>query len=223
MKKFDERERMAISAIKQYTSCKRRFALMSLNCDWGENYTIVKGDILHQRVNDPYFNEKRVGIYTSRSVPVFSKSLNLYGIADIVEFIQDEKGVKLKGKKGLWKINPIEYKNGKPEKSNADNYQLCAQALCLEEMFQTSIKSGDIFYGKIKRRVKVELTEDLIRRVKDQIYNMVMLLKDQKIPNKPKGQNCSLCSLIDVCLPKVFSDQKGFRDQVRDLSTVKQI
>ncbi|MBK5244066.1 MAG: CRISPR-associated protein Cas4 [Eubacteriaceae bacterium] len=214
MKKFEEYDRLPLSALKQFIYCKKRFALMYLECEWGENYKIVEGDLLHKSVNDPTFNEKRRDVYVSRSVPVFSSQLNLYGVADIVEFINNDEGIKLPGKKGLWKINPVEYKNGKPEKSNADNYQLCAQAMCLEEMFQTEIKSGDIFYGKIKRRVTVDLTNELKESVKGHISNMSEILMTQVIPIKSEDQNCHLCSLIDVCIPTVFGKQKKFKDQI---------
>lgn len=214
MKKFEEDERFPISSLKQFMYCKRRFALMYINCDWGENYKIAEGDLLHKRVDDPYFNEKRGDIHISRSVPIFSESLHLYGVADIIEFIKDENGIELPNKKDRWRINLVEYKNGKPEKSNADNFQLCAQALCLEEMFQTSIESGDIFYGKIKRRVKVELTDCLKAQVRMQVENMKRFLATQKIPIKDDAQNCSLCSLVDVCIPSAFGKQKKVRDQI---------
>ena len=205
MKKSDEYDRMPISSLKQYIYCKRRFALMYINCEWGSNYKIVEGDILHSRVNDPYYNEKRGDVYISRSVPVYSEKLNLYGVADIVEFIRDDDGIKLPGKKGTWRINPIEYKNGKPEKTNSDNYQLCAQALCLEEMFNIEINKGDIYYGKIKRRIEVELTEELKSDVRKKLSEMSELLMKQEIPQKPQKQNCSLCSLYDICIPSVAS------------------
>lgn len=214
MKKFEEDERLPISALKQFIYCKRRFALMYINCDWGENYKIAEGDLLHKRVDDPYFNEKRGDVHTSRSVPVFSDRLNLFGVADIVEFIKNENGIELPNKKDRWQINLVEYKNGKPEKSNADNFQLCAQALCLEEMFHTTIENGDIFYGKIRRRVKVELTDNLKSQVRMQVDNMKALLKNQNIPVRDEAQNCSLCSLLDVCIPSAFGKQKKVQEQI---------
>lgn len=214
MKKFEEDERLPISALKQFIYCKRRFALMYINCDWGENYKIAEGDLLHKRVDDPYFNEKRGDVHTSRSVPVFSDRLNLYGVADIVEFIKNENGIELPNKKDRWQINLVEYKNGKPEKSNADNFQLCAQALCLEEMFHTTIENGDIFYGKIRRRVKVELTDNLKSQVRMQVDNMKALLKNQNIAVRDEAQNCSLCSLLDVCIPSAFGKQKKVQEQI---------
>lgn len=218
MKKYDVIERLPISSLKQFIYCQRRFALMYIECEWGSNYKIVEGDILHERVDDPFFNEKRKDIHVSRSVPVYSNDLNLYGIADIIEFIKDAQGIEIPGKKGLWKINPIEYKNGKPEKSNSDNFQLCAQALCLEEMFDIEIFTGDIYYGKIKRRVQIKFTEELRKEVKTQIKNMENLLLKQEIPLKPANQNCNLCSLADICLPEIsYGIKRSFRNQIQSL------
>lgn len=221
MKKFDEIERMPISSLKQFVYCPRRFALMYIECEWGSNYKIVEGDILHERVDDPFFNEKRGDVHISRSVPIYSNTLNLYGVADIVEFIKEPQGVEIKGKKGFWRINPLEYKNGKPEKSNADNFQLCAQAMCLEEMFHTKINQGDIFYGKIKRRVVVEFTEELRNSVVDQVEKMNTLLVKQVIPLKSKKQNCNLCSLIDICIPEVSGIETNFKNQMARLMKEK--
>jgi len=218
MKKFDEIERMPISSLKQFVYCQRRYALMYIECEWGSNYKIVEGDILHERVDDPFFNEKRGNVHISRSVPIYSDSLNLYGVADIVEFIKDEHGIEISGKKGLWRINPVEYKNGKPEKSNSDNFQLCAQAMCLEEMFQTKIYTGDIYYGKIKRRIEIMFTEELRNDVKSQVENMIDLLLKQEIPSKPENQICNLCSLVDICIPEIsVRIQKSFKNQVSSL------
>jgi len=206
MKKSDDQERLPISAIKQYAYCKRRFALMFIDNEWTGNYKTVEGDLFHEKVNDPFFNEKRKDRYFSRSVPVFSDSLNLYGIVDIVEFNEDSEGVKIGTKPGLWRINPIEYKNGNPEKSNADNYQLCAQALCLEEMFSTVINSGDIYYGKLRKRVNIPLTEALKQQTKNIIneINLLLACGTDKIPQRPENQNCSLCSLVNICVPSIF-------------------
>lgn len=213
MKKFNN-DKLLISSLKQYIYCKRRFSLMFIDCEWGSNYKIIEGDFLHERVNNPFFNEKRCDIINSRSVPVFSERLNLYGIADIVEFIKDEEGVKIDPKPGLWKINPIEYKNGKPENSSADNYQLCAVAMCLEEMFNTSIHSGDIYYGKLKRRINVELTAELKSKTEVIINEMQDVLNNQLILVKSQDQNCNLCSMIDICLPNIFDNQGTLKNRI---------
>jgi CRISPR-associated exonuclease Cas4 len=217
MKKFDIFDRLSISAIKQYVYCKRRFALMFIDSEWGSNYKIVEGDIFHGKVDDPFFNEKRGDRHISRSVPVYSKRLNLYGVADIVEFISDDNGVEILGKNGLWRINPLEYKNGKPENSGADNYQLCAQAMCLEEMFGLKIKSGDVYYGKLRKRVTVLLAEELKQRTIAIIEEINSLLIEQEIPPRPDGQNCNNCSLVDICVPVIFDKKNSNRTQIERL------
>ena len=205
MKKSEERERLPVSAIKQYVYCKRRFALMFIDDEWENNYKIIEGNITHEKVDDPFFKEKRKDIYYSRSVPVFSEALNLYGIIDIIEFFRDDnKGVNIGTHKGLWSINPIEYKNGKPEKSGADNLQLCALAMCLEEMFSAEINSGEIYYNKMRKRVKVQLNDDLKKQVISAVSEMNEFLNNLSIPPKPENQNCSLCSLSEICMPSIF-------------------
>ena len=216
MIKYDD-DSIPISAIKQYIYCKRRFGLIFIDREWGSNYKIVEGDLLHNKVNDPYFNEKRGDIYVSRSIPVYSDKLNVYGIADIVEFTKCDSGVKLEGKYGLWSINPIDYKNGKPEQSGADECQLCAVALCLEEMFSTDIIKGDLFYGKLKRRVEVIFTEELREKTLYAIADITKMLDELSIPEKPVNQICSLCSLVDICLPEAFNKTRRNRSDITNL------
>jgi CRISPR-associated exonuclease Cas4 len=217
MKNYDERERISISAIKQYAYCKRRFALMFIDDEWGSNYKIVEGDFLHEKVNDPFFNEKRGSRHISRSVPLYSDTLSLYGVADIVEFIEDDNGVKIGSKPKLWRINPVEYKNGKPEKSGADNFQLCAQALCLEEMFLAKIESGDVYYGKLRKRVTVPLTNELKTKTAEIICEINKLLESAEIPPKPENQNCNLCSLKEICVPTIFDSKSTNRVRIERL------
>ena len=218
MKRFNRgegRERLPISAIKQYAYCKRRFALMFIDDQWGSNYKIIEGNITHEKVDDPFFNEKRKDIYCSRSVPIFSDRLNLYGIIDIIEFIRDNNGVNIGTKDGMWRINPIEYKNGRPEKSGADNLQLCAAAICLEEMFSTEIIAGEIYYGKLRKRVKIDFDAALKEQVEITVGKINELLHCDYIPPKPENQNCSLCSLSDICMPSIFdkSDTNSARSK----------
>ena len=177
---------------------------MFVDGEWGSNYKIVEGDILHEKVDDPFANEKRKDIFYSRSVPVFSDRYGLYGVLDIIEFRRCDNGVGIKSREGLWAINPIEYKNGKPEKSDSDAFQLCAAALCLEEMFSTMIKAGEIYYGKLRRRVNIPITFELKERTKKIVSEIRELLDKPFIPPKPENQYCGLCSLSEICLPSIF-------------------
>ncbi|MEA4815310.1 MAG: CRISPR-associated protein Cas4 [Lachnospiraceae bacterium] len=203
---MEETERIPISSIKQFIYCKRRFALMFVDAQWKNNYKIVEGDLLHQKADNPFLKESRGDLFRSRSVPVYSDRFNIQGVCDIIEFTKCDDGVKIGNKRGLWLINPIEYKNGKPEESEADFCQLCAAAMCLEEMFHTTIKTGDIYYGKLKRRQTIEFSDSLRNKVVWAIDNIAEIIQSQQIPSKPEGQNCSLCSLQDICMPKIFDN-----------------
>jgi CRISPR-associated exonuclease Cas4 len=214
---MEENERIPISSIKQYIYCKRRFALMFIDREWESNYKIVEGDILHEKVDDPFIKESRGDLFRSRSVPVYSDNLNIQGVCDLIEFIKSSDGVKVGRKKGLWSINPIDYKNGKPEKSDADNFQLCAIAICLEEMFNTHISSGDLYYGKLRRRVKVQFTKELREKVESAIHGISELLREQSVPQKAEDQNCSMCSLLNICLPGLFDRHTSIRKAVNKL------
>ena len=198
-------DRIPLSSIKQYSYCKRRFGLMFIDNEFIDNFKTIEGNILHEKVNDPFFKEKRGEKYYSRSVPVYSDRLNLYGIVDIIEFINDKNGVTIPTHKGLWRLNPIEYKNGKPEKSRADELQLCTQTMCLEEMFGTMITSADIYYGRLKKRVNIDLTDELRQTVDRIVADIHDLIEKAIIPEKPENQNCSLCSMIDICMPRIFT------------------
>lgn len=208
---FEDDERLPISMIKQYTYCKRRFSLMFIDSQWSSNYKIAEGDITHRMVDDPFFNEKRPGIQKSRSVPVYSGKVGIYGIADMVEFIADSEGIPVIGKSGKWIINPVEYKNGKPEKSKADEFQLITQALCLEEMFKCSINTGDIYYRKLRRRRKVIITSELKIKVESIWDDIRISFQKATIFKKEDNQNCSLCSLIDICLPEALEEKRSVR------------
>ena len=199
-----------ISMIKQYAYCPHRFSLMYLDNVWTENFKIVEGNITHKKVDNPFIKEKRKDTFYSRSVPVYSDKLDLYGIIDIIEFTkgEDENSVKIRGKRGKWNLNPIEYKNGKKENSNSDALQLCAQAICLEEMFDTKIEFGERFYNKIKRRYKVEFDNSLRKEVLNTVEAMKKSILDNKIIPIREGQNCNLCSIRDNCLPFAYKNKK---------------
>lgn len=215
---YNNEHNIPISMIKQYAYCPHRFSLMYLDNVWSENYKIVEGNITHRKVDNPFIKEKRKDTFYSRSVPVYSDELDLYGIVDIIEFTksEDDSAVKVKGKRGKWKINPIEYKNGKKEKSNADALQLCSQAICLEEMFDTKIEFGEIFYNKIKRRFKVEFDNKL----RSQVLNIIGLINESILKNEiipiREEQNCNLCSIRDNCLPFAYRN-KNLKEKLIEL------
>jgi CRISPR-associated exonuclease Cas4 len=114
---------------------------------------------------------------------------------------KDENGVVLPGQSGRWALQPVEYKRGKPKGDHCDELQLCAQAMCLEEMLDASIQSGEIFYGQTRRRVSVEFTEALRGEVVDISAQMRQMYEDGTIPLAKKERKCKACSLLDDCNP----------------------
>lgn len=173
---------------------------------------------MHKRVDDPFFNETRNGVITARSVPVASYRLGLSGICDVVEFTASPDGVKLPGRDGLYLAAPVEYKRGKEKHDHSDEAQLCAQALCLEEMLSVSIPNGYLFYGETSHRVEIKLTTELRTLVKDMSDEMHNYFSRGYTPKVKPFKGCRSCSLADVCLPvlneKVIAASKYIKQQV---------
>lgn len=156
---------------------------------------------MHQRVDDPFFTETRNGVITARSLPVASYRLGFSGMCDVVEFKSSPDGVKLPNRDGLFLPTPIEYKRGKPKQNRSDEAQLCAQAICLEEMLSVSISKGYLFYGEIRHRVEVEFTTELRTLVKDMSDEMHNYFSRGYTPKVKTHKGCRSCSLADICLP----------------------
>jgi len=168
---------LMLSGIQHIVFCPRQWALIHIEYQWLENLLTAEGRILHERVDNPLENESRANRQFLRSVPLVSYELGLYGRADLVELHRldnndQENSIIVDGKSGRWKIIPIEYKRGKPKPNDCDRVQLCAQALCLEEMHKVSIPEGFIYYGQPHHRYNVLLDEEL--RNKTKWYALIM-------------------------------------------------
>jgi CRISPR-associated exonuclease Cas4 len=161
---------------------------------------------MHRRADDPFFTEKRKGVIVVRSVPVASRSLGLSGICDVVEFTESPEGVHLPGHEGRFLVAPVEYKRGKKKQGRSDEAQLCAQAICLEEMLAVSIPIGYLYYGRTRRRVTVDLTDDLRDLVHKAAQEMHAYFQRGYTPKVKPFKGCKSCSLADVCLPRLQSE-----------------
>ncbi len=159
---FQEEEYLAISGIQHFAFCRRQWALIHLERQWAENLRTVDGQLLHQRAHDAAQTESRGDTLLVRGLPVVSHTLCVQGVCDVVEFHRDAAGISLAGREGRWVPYPVEYKKGKPNAYGADELQLCAQAICLEEMLLCSISEGALFYGEPHRRTPV-LFDDALR------------------------------------------------------------
>lgn len=200
---YSEDDYLMISGIQHFKFCRRQWALIHIEQQWNENEHTVIGELMHKRAHDRYITEKRKDLLTVRALPVSSRRLGISGECDIVEFHKVEDGIKLHGHRGQYKIYPVEYKKGRPKLTSEDKLQLTAQALCLEEMFSTSITEGAIYYGETKRRETVIVDESLRRETEDIIKEMHEYFQRRYTPKVRAGKACNSCSLKDICLPRL--------------------
>jgi len=220
MSNYSDDELLMISGIQHFAFCRRQWALIHIEQQWQENLLTFGGRELHERVDDPFFTEARGTVLVTRSLPIISRRLGLYGVADVVEFYRSDEGVRLRGRNGLWRPHPVEYKYGEPKIDERDMVQLCAQAFCLEELFNTSIAQGDIFYGRVRRRQKVEFDEALRQRVIELSREMHRLFEEGTTPLPEQTKACRSCSLVEICLPhtgKRRSVRRYLDDALREL------
>lgn len=202
-KRYADDDLLALSGIQHFCFCKRQWALIHIERQWEENLRTTEGRFVHERVDDPFLNESRGDVVTSRAVPLVSHSLGLYGVADVVEYVRSGRGMTLPGRDGLWMVTPVEYKRGRPKVDERDEVQLCAQAVCLEEMLGIRVEMADFFYNEIRRRVPLVLTDELREHVATLSEEMHDLFRKGVTPAAESSRHCSLCSLVHVCVPKL--------------------
>ena len=208
---------LQIAGIQHFAFCRRQWALIHIEQQWAENYFTIDGNILHERADDPFFTEKRGDVIISRAIPVRSEKYSLSGTCDVVEFHASPLGVPIADRAGLWCPVPVEYKRGKPKSNDADRLQLCAQAICLEEMLCcTEIKSAYLFYAETRRREAVELTAELRENVIAMVIEMRELYERGHTPRVKKTKKCESCSIRDICLPSLqkFSSAKEYTEKI---------
>ena len=200
---YSEEEYLMLSGIQHFAFCRRQWAMIHIKQQWAENYRTTAGELMHKKAHDEGSFEKRGDLLIVRGLRISSRELGLSGQCDVVEFHRDDEGVKLFGYEGKWTPVPVEYKHGAPKEDNADELQLCAQVICLEEMFQIRIPDGYLFYGENRRRSHVEFTKDLREAVKKAAREMHDLFQKGYTPNVKPTKKCRACSLEDLCLPKL--------------------
>lgn len=200
---YAEEDYLMLSGIQHFAFCRRQWALIHIEQQWAENYRTTAGKLMHKKAHDEGSFEKRGDLLIVRGLRVSSRELGLSGQCDVVEFHQVEEGILLFGYDGNWSPVPIEYKHGVPKENNADELQLCAQAICLEEMFQTNIADGYLYYGENRRRSHVEFTNDLREEVKNAAEEMHELLQRGYTPNVKPTKKCRACSLENLCIPRL--------------------
>lgn len=208
---YSEDDLIPVSALADFTFCERRAALHFIENVWEDNVFTAEGTILHNRVDDVSASEVRGNIRIAHSVWLRSLALGLVGKADVVEFHKTETGgVKLEGISGLWLLFPVEYKRGYLRHELSFAIQLCAQAMCLEEMLGGNIPSGAIFYGKTRRRMDVAFDNTLRTKTQDTAIKVHELIASGITPKAEYSKKCEKCSLVELCLPKVSSKASSY-------------
>jgi CRISPR-associated exonuclease Cas4 len=205
---FSEDDLLPLSGLQHMAFCERRWALIQIESIWSDNRFTVEGKVLHERAHSGEI-ESRPGVLVRRTLPVHSFRLGLSGQADIVEFQpapNGSSGVTIEGRRGLWCPFPVEYKRSR-EKAGSFAYrvQLCAQALCFEEMFSISVPEGAIYDGSSRRRQNVEFTVELRNEVESLALQMHELFRQGLTPPPVLKKACRNCSLNEDCHPEALS------------------
>ncbi|HSW38139.1 MAG TPA: CRISPR-associated protein Cas4 [Acidobacteriota bacterium] len=191
-----------LSALQHMSFCPRQCALIHIEQIWTESGRTAEGRIMHERVHDES-RESRGDIRIEYGVALRSLRLGLIGKADVVEFHRRSGN--------NWCPFPVEYKRGKPKSDDCDKIQLCAQAICLEEMLSTSIQEGALFYGQTRRRLDVVLDEALRRETEETARQTHELIASGITPPPIYAKHCESCSLLGECLPKTIQKRRSVK------------
>ena len=219
---YTEEDLLPISALQHLTFCERQAALIHVEQQWAENVLTAEGHLLHEQVHSAA-NEARGDLRIARSLRLRSLELGLTGIADLVEFHRSDPAkadlkslVSIPGIEGLWQPYIVEYKHGSPKIEHIDEVQLCAQAICLEEMLKIEIRSSAFFYGTPRRRQEVNFSLALREQTANLAYTLHDMVNQHLVPLPQYSEKCQSCSLVDVCMPKLPSVAKKVQDYLRE-------
>lgn len=186
-----------ISAIEHLSYCRRQCALIHVEKVYEENVFTTRGTFAHERVDKP-IDTLEDGVGVERALPLWSERYGLQGRADVVEFHPDGS------------IYPVEYKIDTRKTSQHDDLQLCAQAICLEEMLGRPVLRGAVYSGSARRRREVEFGEDLRKRTLEAVEAIRVMQSDGEMPEPVDDGRCPNCSLVHVCMPSVAARWSGF-------------
>lgn len=200
---YKEEDYLMLSGLQHFAYCRRQWALIHIEQQWMENERTIDGHLFHSVAHDKARTEKRGNLLVTRGLHIHSAQLGMSGICDVVEFHKSTKGISLASYDGLWEPYPVEYKKGLPKFNEADELQLCGQAICLEEMLLCHIPNGSLFYGENRRRKAVEFTEQLRKKVYDMAKEMHELWRKGHTPKVRPQKGCNACSLKEICIPRL--------------------
>lgn len=200
---YEPDDLIQLSALQHMVFCPRQCALIHVEQTWKESGRTAEGRLMHERVHEQEA-ESRGDVRIERGVPLRSLRLGLIGKSDVVEFHKVEES--------RWIPYPVEYKRGKPKVDDCDKVQLCAQAMCLEEMLNLEVPRGAIFYGRTRRRLDVEFDEALRRKTEDAAKKTHSLIDSGTTPGPVYAKRCESCSLVAECLPKTLQKKRSVKN-----------
>lgn len=189
-------ESIPLSALQHFAFCPRQCALIHIERVWEENSLTAQGRVLHDRTHEAGA-ESRGDLRLARALPLQSAEHGLHGVADMVEFHRQPDGT--------WQPFPVEYKRGRPKFTPIDAVQLCAQALCLEEMLATAIPAGALFYGETRRRQDITFDEELRKETLTLAAAVRAMITSGQTPAPVYAKHCHACSLIARCQPRAMA------------------
>lgn len=199
---YSEDDLLPLSAVQHLFFCERQCALIHIEQLWDENLFTAQGRIMHEKVHSETA-ERRRDIRVEYGMPLRSLKLGLSGKADLIEFHRQRDG--------SWRPFPVEFKRGRNKPDNRDKVQLCAQAICLEEMMSLSVPQGAIYYGKERHRTEVEFGESLRQDTEQTAARLHRLIESGKTPPPVYEEKCDTCSLFSLCLPKTLEKKTSVR------------
>lgn len=211
---FDEDDLLPLSALQHVLFCERQAALIHVEQLWKDNRWTLEGQHLHHNVDaDAPRRELRGEVAIVRGLALRSLQMGLSGRADVVELHQaPEQGADaaaVTGLKGWWRPFPVEYKRGKPKRNDSDKVQLCAQAMCLEEMLGVVIPSGALFYGQKKRRLAIAFDSPLRTTTQEAARRLHEIFAQGLTPQAKFSEKCRECSLLSLCLPEAMTRRRS--------------
>ena len=209
IKIYSEDNLLMLSALQHFLFCPRQCALIHVEQLWIENRLTAEGRILHERVHTTG-KESRRTLRIEYDMPIRSLELGLIGRADVVELHRQDDGV--------WQPYPVEYKRGRPKKDDSDRVQLCAQALCLEEMLSVDVSAGALYYGQKKRRTGVQFDHQLRQITRETAQSLHELLRSRCTPPPEYSPRCENCSFIELCLPKIVGKKNKVADYMKRMT-----
>ena len=205
----EEDDLVMLSALEHYSYCPRQCALIHQEQTFSENLYTLRGRAVHEQVDEPEMKIEK-GVRVERALPLWSHRLGLVGKADVVEFHGETP-------------YPVEYKHGPRREKEHDDLQLCAQAMCLEEMTGQAVPKGAIFHHSSRRRREVEFTPVLRQKVEEKVKQIRLMLASRTLPPAVNDARCKHCSLQDSCLPSVTNEKKRLQRFAGELFTVRGI